>query len=739
MAVLTLPGTHDAPVKAEEIRLASRSVGPKLLQTELSVPEIHCGGCVQRIERAVGRLPGVAAARVNLSTKRLTVRWRDEGTPPPLMETLTRLGFSAHLNDADAGGASARDPVLAAHVRALAVAGFAAGNIMLFSVSIWSGAEPATRDLFHGISAVIALLALCYSGRVFFRSAWRALRRGQTNMDVPISLGVLLAYGMSLYDTLHHGDQAYFDAATSLLFFLLVGRTLDHMMREKARTAVKGLARLAPRGATVVLDDGTRCYLPVADIRPGMTVLLPAGERVPVDGKVIAGRSDIDRALVTGESAPQGAEPGTTVQAGTLNLTGPLTLRATAAAADSFLAEMVRLMEVAESGRGTYRRVADRAARLYAPVVHLTALLTFIGWMATAGDIHRAITIAVAVLIITCPCALGLAVPMVQVVAARHLFDRGILVKDGSALERLAEIDTVVFDKTGTLTLGSPRLGTGDVDPPVLALAAALGAHSSHPRSRALAAAGTGLPLPTLDQVAELPGLGMEAMVGTHVYRLGRPGWAAAERDDGDDVVLSRDGRRLAGFRFQDDVRPDAGAAMARLRAQGLAVEVLSGDQVLAVADLAGRLDITDYKAAVPPGEKAARLADIARAGRKALMVGDGLNDAPALMAAHVSMAPANAVEVGRNAADFVFLRDSLGAVPLAVTVCRRAGRLVRQNFALAILYNAAAVPVAVLGHVSPLIAALAMSLSSIIVVANALRLDWGLPKPANPAMGAGA
>jgi len=256
-----------------EVLLTSRGLGEGLRQSDLSVPTIHCGGCIQTIERALGSLPGVEQARVNLSTKRVTIRWRGE-TPPPFIATLSAVGYEAHLDDA---GAEELAPARRGLVRALAVSGFAASNIMMLSVGTWSGADPATRDVFHWLSGVIALPALVYSGSVFFRSAWRALRRGRTNMDVPISIGVLLAFAMSVYETLHHGAHAYFDASISLLFFLLIGRTLDHMMRERARTAVKGLARLAARGAVVRQPDGTHCYRPVNEIEPGMIILLAAG------------------------------------------------------------------------------------------------------------------------------------------------------------------------------------------------------------------------------------------------------------------------------------------------------------------------------------------------------------------------------------------------------------------------------------------------------------------------------
>jgi Cu2+-exporting ATPase len=619
-------------------------------------------------------------------------------------------------------------------LRALAVAGFAASNIMLLSVSVWSGAEAATRDLFHWISALIALPALAFSGQVFFRSAWRALRHGQTNMDVPISIGVLLAFGMSLYETIQHGPHAYFDAAVSLLFFLLIGRTLDHLMRERARQAVSGLARLAARGAQVLSDDGTTIYLPVDEIEPGMTILLAAGERVPVDSRVVKGRSELDRSLVSGESAPQQAGEGTQLQAGILNLTAPLTIVAMAAAKDSFLAEMIAMMEAAESGRSSYRRIADRAARLYAPVVHATAFLSFLGWMVATGDAHRAIIIAIAVLIITCPCALGLAVPMVHVVAARRLFELGIMIRDGGALERLANIDTVVFDKTGTLTAGRPRLRIDrEADKGKLAFAAVMATHSRHPYSVALAAFADGRAPIAFDEISEHPGAGLEARLGPTAYRLGRLDWACAGDGAPQDaaVVLSKDGACVAAFHLTDQLRTGAREAVAALKHLALRLEILSGDNATRVGDVAVQLGLP-CTAGARPADKVSHIARLKSAGHSVLMVGDGINDAPALSAADVSMAPSTAADIGRNAADLVFLRDSLSAIPEAVGIARKAARLVRQNFALAIAYNLVAIPVAVLGQVTPLLAAIAMSASSVIVVANALRLGFGASQPVN-------
>jgi Cu2+-exporting ATPase len=720
---------HNAGPSADEVRLASRSAGDDLRRSDLSVPDMHCGACLHKIETALGRLDGVSEARANLSARRVSVLWRGE-EPPPMMAALDKIGYAAHLFDADDDRA---DPVLSNLLRALAVAGFAASNIMLLSVSVWSGAEAATRDLFHWISALIALPALAYSGQVFFRSAFRALRHGQTNMDVPISIGVLLAFGMSLFETIQHGDHAYFDAAVSLLFFLLIGRTLDHVMRERARQAVNGLARLSTRGAMVLKADGTQTYLSVDEIEPGMTILLAAGERVPVDGRVLKGRSELDRSLVSGESAPQPASEGTELQAGILNLTGPLTIAATASAKNSFLAEMIAMMEAAESGRSSYRRIADRAARLYAPVVHTTAFLTFVGWMIASGDAHRAITIAIAVLIITCPCALGLAVPMVHVVAARRLFELGIMIRDGGALERLATIDTVIFDKTGTLTSGRPQL-TVNADADGAALAAAIASHSRHPYSQALAALGIVSTPIAFDEVTEHPGDGLEARSGRTIYRMGRPDWAATDSADAT-VVLSKDGKSIAAFDLADRLRAGASEAVAELKAAGLQLNILSGDSTARVDAIASRLGLAGT-AAARPADKVSAIEALKQAGHSVLMVGDGLNDAPALRAADVSMAPSSAADIGRNAADLVFLRESLAAVPQAIAVARRAARLVRQNFVLAIAYNLVAIPLGILGEVTPLVAAVAMSASSIIVVANALRLGrsgHNVREPAHP------
>ncbi|HWJ88257.1 MAG TPA: heavy metal translocating P-type ATPase [Pelagibacterium sp.] len=716
-----VPLAQGPDTRAQEITLGSRQLEPTLWQTDLSVPSIHCGGCIAKIETALGKVPGIVAPRVNLSTRRVTIKWHDAAAAQAAIDTVQTLGYPCHVFD---DTQPQRDEAFHKLILALAVAAFSSMNIMMLSIGVWAGATGSTRDVFHAIAGLLCLPAFLYSGQVFYKSAFDALRHKTTNMDVPIAIGLILAFALSVYETMISSDQAYFDAVATLIFFLLAGRTLDHMMRARARSAVDGLARLAARGAMVVEPNGQTTYRPTAELAPGMEIMLAAGERVPVDGEVIDGISEIDSSLVNGESQPLTVATGSALRAGTLNLSSPIRLRATAAAKDSFLAEMTRMMEAAESGRGAYRTLADRVSRHYTPVVNIAAALALVLWLILGAGVHQSITIAISVLIITCPCALGLAVPMVQVVAARRLFTRRIMLRDGAALEQLATIDTVVFDKTGTLTLGQPQLKRADaVSTDLLAIAAALAGHSLHPYSQAVSAAARtrqiGLSQP--EDVREHAGLGVEGRLDGHVWRLGRAGWASA--DGVGQVILARDGKAQAAFDFEDTERPGLHEAIDDLKRRGLNVELLSGDSAPVVAELAQRLGIETARGEVYPADKLARIRKLQAQGRKVLMVGDGLNDSPALAAADVSMAPANAADVGRNAAGLVFLSESLDAVPYAIETAHQSRRLVTQNFVLAIGYNAIALPVAFLGHITPLAAAIAMSSSSIIVVANALRL----------------
>jgi Cu2+-exporting ATPase len=609
-------------------------------------------------------------------------------------------------------------------LRCLAIAGFAAANVMLLSVAIWSGHDgsmgDATRTLFHWLSAAIAIPAVAFAGQPFFRSAFKALKAGRTNMDVPISIGVTLACVVSLHETWIGAEHAFFDSAITLLFFLLIGRTLDRQARGRARRAVQALLALSSGSAHVLAADGTAIPRRADQLAPGDVLLVAAGERLAADGTVIDGPSSLDASLISGESLPVPTRAGTKVVAGMVNLGAALRVHVTAAGERTVLAEIVRLVEAAEHSRSKFVTIADRVARAYAPVVHLTALLTFLGWVLLAGLAwDRALLVATAVLIITCPCALALAVPVVQVVASTRLMRRGVLLLSPTALERLAEIDHVVFDKTGTLTLGRPEL-VSSIDRETLQLAAGIAANSRHPLAKALQRA---VPdAPAAAGVVEHRGLGLQ-MGDT---RLGSAGFCdvACRHDDGhSELWLARPGQAPVRFAFADRLRPDAAATLAALRRDGLSVELLSGDRTAAVAAIACEAKVAPWQAETSPAGKAMRLADLARTGKRVLMVGDGLNDAPALAAAHASMSPATAAEATQNAADAVFQGDALMPVVETLRVARQASRLVRQNLALALLYNLAAVPLAIAGFVTPLIAAVAMSSSSLLVISNALRV----------------
>ncbi|WP_280139234.1 heavy metal translocating P-type ATPase [Rhizobium sp. Root149] len=706
----------------------------------MSIPALRCGACIVAVEQALMAQPGVSAARVNLSTRRAAVIWTgQQDQPPAIFSALASIGYPATLASEERG----RDEEVTKLFKAVAVAGFSAMNIMLLSVSAWSGADGDVRQGFHLVSAALALPALIYSGRIFFISAWSALRAGRTNMDVPISVGLVLAFGLSLYDVSQEAPHAYFDAATSLIFFLLIGRTLELLMRERSRSAVSALSRLEPAGGHVVGANGETIYLPLHEIKPAMQVIVNPGHRVPVDGIVRDGVSELDASLITGESRWSPCGPGTLVQAGVLNQSGRIVVEATATATTSFLAQMVNLMQAAEQGGPQYRGIAERAARLYSPVIHTLALFALVGWLQQTGDWHQSLSVAISVLIITCPCALGLAVPITQVIAARRLFQRGIIMKDGAALERLAEASSVTFDKTGTLTFGQYQL----VMPKALmrysaSISSALAKHSRHPAAVAIARSVSPDDGFALDHVEEIVGCGVEAVVGTDIYRLGRPAWAIGEEqavatvdESASRAVLSKNGTLLESFELKDQLRPGTVQLAAALRKEGYPLSIVSGDNANAVSAIASKLQIQDASANLLPVEKLERVRRARDNGEKVLMIGDGLNDAPALAAAYVSMAPATAAEVGRKQADFVFMSDDLRVIGEAIFTAKWARRIVRQNLGMAIIYNAVCVPIAVAGFVTPLVAAIAMSFSSIAVIANALRLssDRMQPLPFQP------
>ncbi len=676
-----------------------------------------------------------------MTTRRLSIRWDPNATDlPTLVASITRLGYRLVPFETRCLAASDEREEKAL-LRAMAVAGFAAGNVMLLSVSIWAGQAEgmgsATRTYLHWVSALVALPAIAYAGQPFFRSALGALAARHVTMDVPISIGVLLAAAMSLYETIAGGPHAYFDAAIGLLFFLLIGRYLDRRARGRAHSAATQLLALAATAVTVVDADGRKHVLPPVRVQPGMRVLAAAGERIGVDGRIVDGESSLDTGLIDGESTPRPAGPGTMVFAGSVNQQAPLLIEVTATGQNTLLAEITRQVEVGEQQRSRYVALADRMARLYAPVVHSAAAATFVLWWGVLGSAWQAALMnAIAVLIITCPCALSLAVPAVNVAASSRLLRRGVLLKSTTALERLAAVDCIVFDKTGTLTEGRPVLLNVDaIDVHTLSRAAGLAAASRHPLARALVHACTalGLPVAVASGTREVPGRGLERMTPDGPVRIGSRTFCdvtTAPHADGEDPAaelwLAEPGYPPVRFVFSDPPRSDAAEVTTRLTDHGYDLHILSGDRSTAVEAVAKAVGIPDWHAGLRPEEKVAALARLSDAGRHPLMVGDGLNDAPALAMAHASLSPSSGIDVSQTAADAVFQGTRLAPVAETLGVARRARALIRQNLALSLIYNGLALPLAIAGQVTPLIAAVVMSSSSIIVIANALRLHRG-------------
>ncbi len=724
-----------ACVAAPAAEAMAERAAQKDAKIALSVPGVHCGACISTVERALESAPGVTSARVNLTLKRATVEAAPDVMPDALIALLARSGYEAHELDAGTLSATQTDKAGRDLLMRLAVAGFASMNVMLLSVSVWSGAADATRDMFHWISAAITLPTIAFSGQPFFRSAWGALKHRRLNMDVPIVLAIVLALVTSLWETSLSGHHAYFDAALALTFFLLAGRYLDYRTRAIARSAAEELAALeVPRA--YVLRDGAEVQLPVSELRIGDLVQVRPGGRMPVDGEITVGTSEIDRSLLTGETLPVLAVPGQGVSAGEVNLTGPLTIRATAVGKETSLHRMADLVAIAESGRSRYTSLADKAAQLYAPGVHILSALSFVGWFLYSWDVRVSLNIAAAVLIITCPCALGLAVPAVTTAASGRLFKRGLLIKHPTALERLAEVNTVVFDKTGTLTAGTPEVVSLDGwSAQDMALALALAQGSAHPLSVSLTAAlqAQSVAAADVDDLKEVPGYGTEARWQGKRLRLGRAAWVGATAAGG----TAADGTAAGGtaawlgvegaapkcVTFSDRLRAGAPEAVQALQAAGKEVILMSGDTTVAVQDLAQRLGINNWLAEALPADKSARISEMQARGQHVLMVGDGLNDTAALAGADVSISPASALDAARVASDIVLLGGDLSPIADALATGQSATRRIRENFRIATVYNLIAVPLAVAGLATPLVAALAMSLSSITVSLNALRL----------------
>lgn len=681
---------------------------------QFSVPSIRCAACIGTIERHFADLRGVQDARVNATQKRVTIRSALPNSA--IVAELKAIGYDAYPLD-QAALAGEADPEGRDLILRMGVAGFAMMNVMLLSVAVWSGASDATRDLFHLISAAIALPAVIFSARPFFDHAVQALRVGRLNMDVPISLAIVLAAGMSLYEALQGGAHAYFDAALSLTFFLLIGRYLEHRTKSAARSAASELAALEVHTAARKIGHEVET-VPVKALHLNDLVVVGSGMRVPVDGQLTTARAYTDRSFLTGESEPAEHGKGAQLCAGEINLGAPFEMTATAIGQDTRLARIAALVDTAENARNSYTSLADKAAQIYAPVVHILAAASFLGWIIYDGDIRHALNVAIAVLIITCPCALGLAVPAVSTAAISRLYRLGFLIKSGTALERLAGVSIMVFDKTGTLTNPGLSFDINALSAEQAGIAKGLASQSAHPMSQALAAYLSDTDAEPIADITEQPGAGVTGIWQGQSVALGRASWLG---HDSDGLALSV-ADNVTALASTQTALPGAKNMVNELNALDIQPQILSGDNEPKTEAFAKQIGFADWRSGVSPEQKARHIATLCN-DHAVCMIGDGINDTAALAQASVSIAPGSALDATRNAADIVMLGDTLGKIPQLVHVARKSVALSKQNFGIAILYNLMAVPVAIAGFATPLIAALAMSASSITVLVNAMRV----------------
>ena len=708
-------------------------------EAALILEGIVCAACVWLNERHVRALPGVLEFSVNYSTHRARVRWDNQRIRlSDILEAISAIGYHAHPFDPGRQEQVYRDERKAA-LRRLAVAGLGMMQVMMLAVALYAGAaEGMDSTLWHflrGVSLLLTLPVVLYSGKSFFTSAWRDLRRHQLGMDVPVSLAIGGAFTASAWATLRGGGEIYFDSVTMFTFFLLAGRFLEMGARHRAGQAAEELVKLLPATAARLGEKGEE-RVPVSDLSPGDRVLIRPGESVPADGLVTEGSSSVDESLLTGESLPQRRKPGERLVGGTVNNESPLVMQVEQVGADTVLSAIVRLLDRAQTEKPTVARLADRIAGWF--VAGLLLLATGVAWWWWQHDPVHAFSVTLSVLVVTCPCALSLATPAALTAATGALTRLGVLTTRGHALESLARATHVIFDKTGTLTEGRLRLDKvqllHDRDRETcLRLAAALEQASEHPIARALCAAvQEGLAPATA--VTASPGLGVEGCIGGRRYRIGTAAFVRElSREPGggqalsaglpEGVVLGDEDGLLAGFTFDDHLRGQAAETVQGLRQLGLKVELLSGDQESAVQAAAGALGIDTYRARCLPGDKLARIKALQAQGAVVAMVGDGVNDAPVLAGAEVSLAMGGGTQLAHASADMVLLSEQLPHLLDAIRTSRRTLAIIRQNLAWALVYNVVAVPLAAAGLVAPWMAAIGMSSSSLVVVLNALRL----------------
>jgi Cu2+-exporting ATPase len=734
-------------VQKNFVRRAEGAAGEHEQEAALILEGITCAACVWLNESHVRRQPGVTAIDINYTTRRARVRWDERVTKlSAILEAIAAIGYRAHPYDVGRSEELAQKERKAALWR-LFVAGFGMMQVMMYAVPVYLADGDMTPDieqLMRWASLILTVPVIGYSAAPFFVSAWRDLKLHRVGMDVPVALGVGAAFAASVWATLIAAGEVYFDSVTMFVFFLLSGRYLEMMARQKAARSVETLARAIPAFATrlpswpVAGIDAAGERVAVAELRAGDAVQIRPGETVPADGCVLDGESAADESLLTGESRPVPKRAGDALIGGSTNTASPLVMRVERVGEATRVAAIQRLMERAAAEKPRLVEMADRVAGRFIAALLLLAVATAVAWWWI--DASRALWIFVAVLVVSCPCALSLATPAALTVATGALAARGVLVTRGHAIEALARADRFIFDKTGTLTVGHMELVEvvpvrGEVAF-ALTMAAALERGSEHPIARALTAGGADAGV-AVSAVRATTGAGVEGLIDGRAWRLGRPEFVAAMHGlavpseleskvgAGDTVIaLGNTEGWQAFFRLSDSLRSEAAAMAAKLSAAGIRLSIFSGDAPAAAARVGAALGIADVRGGLSPEDKHAALKALQAAGETVAMVGDGVNDAPVLAQAQVSIAMGGGADLARANADIVLLGNDLQALPQGLALARRTVRIVKQNLVWAFAYNFLAIPLAMAGWVTPWMAGIGMSASSLLVVLNALRLQ---------------
>lgn len=718
-----------------------RTESATVREAALIMEGIVCAACIWLSERHINALPGVLEFRVNYSTHRATLRWDVEQIKlSAILSAMAAIGYIAHPFDPDRQEALQKEERAVA-LRRLAVAGLFSMQVMMLAVGLYvgevQGMEAWIWDFLRWICLILTIPVIAYSSQPFYIAAWRDLRNRQLGMDVPVSLALIAAFAASVWHTWVGSGEVYYDSVTMFAFFLLTGRFLEMTARHKAGQVSEALVRMLPATATRLNALGMEEIIPIAEVALGDRVLVRPGETIPADGCIAEGTSNVDESLLTGESRPLLKTVGDTVIGGSLNVDSPLLMRIEKVGVDTTLSAIMRLLDRAQSEKPRLALLADQIAGYFVAVLLVVALVVFATWW-SISDFNTALRITLAVLVVTCPCALSLATPTALVAATSTLTRIGLLTTRGHALETLARANHVVFDKTGTLTYGRPQVlavhALRDLETRTcLALAAALERGSEHPVGRALVEAATA-PLPSANAVQNTPGSGVEGWINGQCYRVGEAQFVAAlgagayRAEPPADasstwVALGDEQGLLAWFQLSDALRPDAQAAVCALQQRGLTVELLSGDRSAAVAHIAAQVGISEARGGMSPQDKLQRLQTLQQQGTTVAMVGDGVNDAPVLAAAQVSLAMGSGTQLAHASADMILLSEKLEHLAQGVDLARRTLTIMRENFAWAIGYNLIALPLAAGGWLTPWMSALGMSFSSLLVVVNALRL----------------